>query len=128
MGKIQLKKYEFDRNFNPKSQGKWYARVEHYSTISSKELCQLAADDSHIERMEVEYVISAIVKQIEELVLNGHTIQIPELGHLSIGVDSKTVEDYDDVRCDTLIKQLKLNLRVTQDIRKELEKVSLRIK
>ena len=76
----------------------------------------------------MKYVLSAIVKQITEMVLLGHTIVIPELGTLSIGADGITVEEWDDVNCQTMIKKLKLNLRVTPEIRDALKKVSLRIK
>lgn len=125
MGTIHLKAYQFKGGSNPRSEGKWYPRIEHYSTISTKELCRLAAQDSHIEPSEVEYILNGVVKQIKELVFNGHTISIPELGTLSIAADTRTVEDYDDVRCDTLIKKLGLNLRVTPQLREELKKVKL---
>lgn len=127
MGMIQLKTYQF-KGSNPSSEGLWYPRVDHYSTISTDDLCQMAANDSHVERSEVKYVISAIVKQIIELVLVGHTIEIPELGTLSISADGITVEDWADVNCQYMIKQLKLNLRVTPEIREALKGVSLRIR
>lgn len=127
MGMIQLKTYQF-KGSNPTCEGMWYPRVDHYSTISTDDLCQMAANDSHVERSEVKYVISAIVKQIIELVLLGHTIEIPELGTLSISADGITVEDWDDVNCQSMIKQLKLNLRVTPEIRDALKGVSLRIR
>lgn len=127
MGTIQLKTYQF-KGSNPSCEDKWFPRVDHYSTISTEELCQLAADDSRVEPSEVKYVLSAIVKQITEMMLLGHTIVIPELGTLSIGADGITVEEWDDVNCQTMIKKLKLNLRVTPEIRDALKKVSLRIK
>jgi len=127
MGMIQLKAYQF-KGSNPSSEGLWYPRVDHYSTIDTDSLCQLAANDSHVERSEVKYVISAIVKQIIELTLQGHTIVIPELGTLSISADGITVEDWDDVNCQSMIRQLKLNLRVTPEIRAALKGVSLRIR
>ena len=127
MGMIQLKTYQF-KGSNPSCEGLWYPKVDHYSTISTDDLCQLAANDSHVERSEVKYVISAIVRQITELALLGHTIVIPELGTLSVSADGITVESWDDVDCQSMIKQLKLNLRVTPEIRKELKNVSLRIR
>jgi len=128
MGTIQLKPWQFKGGSNPRSDGKWYPRVDHYSTISTEELSRLAADDSHVEPAEVEYIIGAIVKQIQELTLEGHTIEIPRLGRISISADGITVSNYDDVRCDSLIKQLRLNLRVTPELRDALKKVSLRMR
>ena len=127
MGMIQLKTYQF-KGSNPSCEGLWYPKVDHYSTISTDDLCQLAANDSHVERSEVKYVISAIVRQITELALLGHTIVIPELGTLSVSANGITVDDWDDVDCQSMIKQLKLNLRVTPEIRQELKNVSLRIR
>ena len=127
MGMIQLKTYQF-KGSNPSCEGLWYPKVDHYSTISTDDLCQLAANDSHVERSEVKYVISAIVRQITELALLGHTIVIPEFGTLSVSADGITVDDWDDVDCQSMIKQLKLNLRVTPEIRQELKNVSLRIR
>ena len=126
MGTIHLKAYQFKSASNPKSQGKWYPRIDHYSTITTRELCQLAADDSHVERSEVEYVLNAIVKQIEELALNGHTIEIPELGHISIAADTRTVENFDEVSTN-LVERLRLNLRVSKEIRESLTHVTLRM-
>lgn len=88
----------------------------------------MAADDSHVEPAEVEYTIGAIVKQIQELMLEGHTVEIPRLGRISLSADGITVSNYDDVRCDSLIKQLRLNLRVTPELRDALKKVSLRMR
>ncbi|MBQ9656786.1 MAG: hypothetical protein IJV38_12330 [Prevotella sp.] len=127
MGTILLKKYQF-KGANAQSEGLWYPRVDHYSTIGTDELCQLASNDSHVERTEVKYVINAIVKQIVELVLMGHTIVIPELGTLSVSADGITVDDWDDVNCQHMIKQLKLNLRVTPEIRQALKSISMRIR
>lgn len=126
MGTIRLKAYQFKSASNPKSQGKWYPRIDHYSTITTRELCQLAADDSHVERSEVEYVLRAIVKQIEELVLYGHTIEIPELGRISIAADTRTVEDLAEVSV-ALVERLRLNLRVSKEIRQSLSQVALRM-
>ncbi|MBQ8064217.1 MAG: hypothetical protein IJ200_00990 [Prevotella sp.] len=127
MGTIQLKGRRLNGGGNEKTAGKWCAAVEHYSTISTKELSRLAAADSHIEATEVEYVISALVKQIRELAFQGHPIEIPEFGTLSVGVEGRVATDYDEVRCDRLIKRLKLNLRITPDLRNELQEVSLRM-
>lgn len=128
MAEIQLKTYQFRGSSNKKSDGKWYPRVEHYSTIKADELSRLAAEDSRIERSEVQYVTAAIVKQVIELVMNGHSIKVPELGTFSISAESATVDSWDDVRCDTMIRQLRLNLRVTDEMRQALKRCTLRIK
>lgn len=128
MGMIQLKKWQFKGGNNPSSYGKWYAKVDHYSTVSTKELSRLAAEDSHVDPAEVEYIIGALVKQVKELTLMGHTIEIPQIGTLSVSADGITVADYDDVRCDSLIREIKLNLRICNSLRDELKRATLRLK
>ena len=127
MAMIQLKTYQF-KGANPSCEGKWFPKVDHYSTVGTDDLCRLAADDSHVERAEVKYVISAIVKQITELVPLGHSIAIPELGTLSISADSITVDNWEQVNCQSMVRQLKLNLRVTPEIRQALKAATLRMK
>ena len=128
MAEIHLKTYQFRGSSNKKSDGNWYTRVEHYSTIKADALSRLAAEDSRIERSEVQYVTAAIVKQIIELVMNGHSIKVPELGTFSISAKSITVDDWNDISCDTMIRKLRLNLRVTDEMRQALKRCTLRIK
>lgn len=127
MGEIRLGPYQFKGRSNMESDGKWYLRVSHYSTISAEELSRLAAEDSRIDRSEVQYVISAIVKQVKELVLLGHSINIPELGTLSLSAESHTVDNLEDVRLDRMLSGFKLNLRVTDELRAALKQISLRM-
>ena len=128
MAEIQLTTYQFHGSSNKKSDGKWYPRVKHYSTIKADELSRLAGEDSRIEPSEVQYVTAAIVKQVIELVMNGHSIKVSQLGTFSISAECETVDEWEDVNCNTIIRQLNLNLRVTDEMRDALKKCTLRLK
>ena len=128
MAEIQLTTYQFHGSSNKESDGKWYPRVKHYSTIKADELSRLAGEDSPIEPSEVQYVTAAIVKQVIELVMNGHSIKVSQLGTFSISAECETVDEWEDVNCNTIIRQLNLNLRVTDEMRDALKKCTLRLK
>ena len=127
MAEIRLRPWQFKGSSNEKSDGKWYPRVQHYSVIRADELARMAAEDSRIEQYEVQYVISAVVKQIEELVFQGHSIIVPELGTFSLAADTRTVETWDEVRTDRLIRQFKLNFRADKSLTSALKNASVRM-
>lgn len=51
-----------------------------YSTISVEDLADHISADSRVERSKVAVITDSLIKQIREMVLNGHKIEIPHLG------------------------------------------------
>lgn len=51
-----------------------------YSTISVEDLADHISADSRVERSKVAVITDSLIKQIREMVLNGHKIIIPHLG------------------------------------------------
>lgn len=63
-----------------------------YSTIDVKDLADHIAADSRVERSKVSVITDSLIKQVEEMVLNGHPIRIPHLGILKPGLKSKVYD------------------------------------
>lgn len=51
-----------------------------YSTISVEDLADHISADSRVERSKVAVITDSLIKQIREMVLNGHKIVVPHLG------------------------------------------------
>ena len=51
-----------------------------YSTIDVQDLADHISADSRIERSKVAVITDSLIKQIKEMVLNGHKIEVPHLG------------------------------------------------
>ena len=67
-----------------------------YSTIGIEEISDYVASDSTLPRAYVAAVAEGIFKQIEEMLLNGHSIKLPNLGTLRFSLSAKarkTVEE-----------------------------------
>lgn len=92
MGKITIRVYQ---NNNKKSVGykKFYGRVSHTSTIDATTLCKHAAMDSGIEESSVATIYDAQLKQMKEMLCNGHPIKIDGLGIFKIGLSSTGVSE-----------------------------------
>lgn len=77
-------------------QERYVTRPIRYSTIGIDEICDYVASDSTLPRAYVAAVAEGIFKQIEEMLLNGHSIKLPNLGTLRFSLSAKarkTVEE-----------------------------------
>lgn len=60
-----------------------------YSTISVEDLADHIAADSRVERSKVAVITDSLIKQIREMVLNGHKIVVPHLGSFKPKIKSQ---------------------------------------
>lgn len=60
-----------------------------YSTISVEDLAEHIAADSRVERSKVAVITDSLIKQIREMVLNGHKIVVPHLGSFKPKIKSE---------------------------------------
>ena len=87
MGKVFIKvKQQF---FKPGESQMYFTKSITYSKIGFDVLVKHVAADSGMSEAACEGVIRSIMKQVEEMVLNGHTIHIKQLGTLKISFSAK---------------------------------------
>lgn len=60
-----------------------------YSTISVEDLADHISADSRVERSKVAVITDSLIKQIREMVLNGHKIIVPHLGSFKPKIKSQ---------------------------------------
>lgn len=75
----------------------YVSRHRIFSKIPSAEVVQHASRASGIPEAIMGASFVAIATQIEELLLNGHSIELSGLGTMRMSVSCKAVENYDDV-------------------------------
>lgn len=61
----------------------WYLEAVYYSQIGKAETIECAARNSQIPRAYMEQVYDALVTEIKNFVMNGHSIQLEKLGTFS---------------------------------------------
>lgn len=98
----------------------WYAQKARYDTLSHRELVDAMARNTGIPRGKVAMAVDAIVKQIVNFLLNGHSVSISELGTFTPRVKSKGVTSEDKVTSD-LIKSLLFKFRPITPLRVDMQ-------
>ena len=87
MGKVFIKaKQQF---FKPGESQMYFTKSITYSKIGFDVLVKHVSADSGMSEAACEGAIRSIMKQVEEMVLNGHTIYIKQLGTLKMGISAK---------------------------------------
>ena len=87
MGKVFIKVQQ--QYFKPEDKQMYFTKSITYTKIGYNELVEHIAKDSGMSEAACEGAIRSIMKQVEEMVLNGHTIYIKQLGTLKMGISAK---------------------------------------
>ena len=100
-------KYRIVKRKNPKSTGTTDLYVYSgapivYSCISRNELLDFVASSCLIDRSEIEAVMSALVTEIQNMVLSGHSVTLPGLGTFQLRV----AYDYEDTAAEVVASDL----------------------
>ena len=98
----------------------WYLQKRKYDTISSKELVEAMARNTGIPVAKVAMATDAIVKQLKNFLLNGHSVNIVGLGTFSPRIKSRSSNTKDEVSADN-VKALLLKFRPQTDIREDMK-------
>lgn len=62
---------------------KYYAQPELYSQISKEDIVEAAQRNTSIPRSYLDMAYDALINEVENFVMNGHSVQIPNLGTIS---------------------------------------------
>ena len=61
----------------------WYLEAVYYSQIGKEDTIECASRNSQIPRAYMEQIYDALVTEIKNFVMNGHSIQLEKLGTFS---------------------------------------------
>ena len=120
MGTMRVKPVQ-NNNAYSSAYGKWYMQAFYDVTLNVEDLAYHISLDSSVERSKVAEITRAIVKQIDELLCNGHSICIPHLGLMKLGVRSKGELTVTEFNAGKDIKNLRLILVPDKEIKAELK-------
>ena len=100
----------------------YVTRAVRYNTIGTDELVTHASADSGVSKAMLKATFEAIMQEIQQLVLNGHSVQLGDLGTLQFSISCKSVEDKEDLSTD-LIKTRRMLFRASSKLRDEMNDV-----
>ena len=122
MGTLRVKPVKNNNQYST-SFGKWYMTPHPNPTLDVEDLAYHIGQDSGVERSKVAEITRAVVKQIDELLCNGHAIRIPHLGMLKLGAKSKGTTTVTEFKAGADIKNVHLILVPDKEIKSELKKM-----
>ena len=97
----------------------YVARPVRYSTIDVNDLADHIAADSRIERSKIAVITDSLIKQITEMVLNGHAISVPHLGTFSPKIKSKLAPTENLIDATSFVA--KVNFRPSVELKRDLQ-------
>ena len=104
----------------------YVTKAARYSTIGRDELIEHASQDSSVPAAMLGASYDALFVQIKELLLNGHSIQLGDLGTLRFGISAQAVADKEDVGAD-LVKSRRILFRPSSKLRRLINAVNFKL-
>ena len=128
MSKILVKSVEQNINYLKDGEVKsgYLLRPVRYTTIDAEDLINSIASTSYVPKAFVSASLYGIVDSIENLLLNGHSISLPNLGILSLSCESTVAKTPADAGLSQF-KKLNINFRPSTSLREKLDVVDLEL-
>lgn len=104
---------------------KYYAQPELYSQISKEDIVEAAQRNTSIPRAYLDMAYDALINEVENFVMNGHSVQIPNLGTISCRLRGEGAESRAKYSTD-LISKVGFTFLPDPYIKKLLKKVQYR--
>ncbi len=122
MGKVFIKVKQ--QYFRPEDKQMWFTKSITYTKIGFDTLVKHVSADSGMSEAACEGAIRSIMKQVEEMVLNGHTIYIKEFGTLKVSFNAKAPLDREEAGAKQVYRR-RLLYFPSERIKEEVENTTL---
>ena len=128
-----MKKGQININYKPRNiailnKEALVGQADRYSTIEYKAIVAYAAKAAAVPESSVEMAMEAIFDAMNYFVLNGHSVQIPNLGTFSIGVRAKSAASEQSFQSDFAenLRVVKINFLPDPELKQMLASTSIK--
>lgn len=104
----------------------YYAQPDLYSQISREDVVEAAQRNTSIPRAYLDMAYDALINEVENFVMNGHSVQIPNLGTISCRINGSGAESEEDYTTEK-IRKVGFTFLPDPYIKKLLKKVQFRL-
>ena len=105
---------------------RFYTRVDRAGVIGDDLLIEYASNDSGIRIEQIAAVYRSLMTQVKELVCNGHSVQLGDLGTLYFKVHAKISEEEADAG-GSAVKRKCIGFRASKVMRELMQGVNLEV-
>ena len=102
---------------------KYYPVLKSLGKVSEKEVARLIADETTLNPKEAEMTIYQLEKVLKRVLLDGHTVQLGELGTFMLTANSEGADTEKEATADN-IKKLSLHFRTSKEMQEALNKAT----
>ena len=110
---------------DPKGARKWYPILKSVGQVDEHEVAKLVSDETTLNPKEAEMAVYQLEKVMERLLLDGHTVQLGELGSFSLTITGEACRGEKEVTPDK-IKKVNLRFRAGKGIKAALAEAKFR--
>jgi predicted histone-like DNA-binding protein len=114
------KKVQRGNPSNPAAPKLWYPILKSVGLVKEKKLAKLLADETTLNPKEAEMSLYQLFKVIINQLLEGHTVQLGELGSFRLTIRSDGSATAEEATA-TKIKAIQLHFTASEALRKELQ-------
>jgi predicted histone-like DNA-binding protein len=119
------KKIQRGNPANPSAPKLWYPLLKSIGLVKEKQVAQQLADDTTLNPKEAEMAFYQLLKVIVNLLLDGHTVQLGELGtfHLTSRSEGSATEEE---AVPNKIKNVRIHFKASKELRDQLAKATFK--
>jgi predicted histone-like DNA-binding protein len=119
------KKVQRGNPANPSAPKLWYPILKSVGLVREKQVAKLLADETTLNPKEAEMTLFQLLKVIVNLLLEGHTVQLGELGSFHLTARSEGSEKESEVNPGK-IKKIVLHFTSSAELRERISKATFK--
>ena len=116
MGKKNFKLKISERVCGIDKKTRYYTTPKRATVIDDEQLIKMASDDSGIRIEQIAAVYRSLFTQVKELVCNGHSVQLGDLGTIHFKIHAKVSEELDGAG-GAAVRRKWVGFRVSKHVR-----------
>jgi predicted histone-like DNA-binding protein len=110
---------------NPLAPKLWYPILKSIGLVKEREVAKLLSDETTLNPKEAEMTLYQLLKVVVRLLLDGHTVQLGELGSFRLTSRSEGSETEEEVNPGK-IKNVHINFIASETLREQIGKATFK--
>lgn len=116
-------RYKLVKRVNPQKRnepGKWYAAPNSSTPLKGKAMTRAATANTTTAPIEMESALELLAEFVPGQLQQGHTVTIPGLGSFHLVFQSDGVDNIEDFRASTMIKNARIAFTPAKELRERV--------
>jgi predicted histone-like DNA-binding protein len=120
---LLFNKIERGNPSNPEAPKMWYPILKSMKLVKEREIAKKLAEETTLNPKEAEMAISQLKKVVIGLLLEGHTVQLGELGSFRLTITSEGSKTEQEVTANK-IKKVNVRFTASEELRTAMGKAT----